>query len=64
MPPHTGKLVAEQFGASLYRWFITEDEYLHFNKLFERDFQETGLGGTTLYGTPVPAMGAGSTANL
>ena len=62
MPPH--KLVGEMYGASLYRWFITEDEYLRLSKLFGRDFQETGLGGTTLYGTPVPCDGCGKYSEL
>ena len=62
MPPH--KLVGEEFGAPLYRWFITEDEYLRLNKLFGRDFQETGLGATTLHGTPVPCDGCGKYSEL
>jgi hypothetical protein len=62
MPPH--KLIGEQFGASLYRWFIIEDEYLRLNKLFGRDFQETGLAGTTFYGPPVPCDGCGKHSEL
>ena len=62
MPPH--KLVGEQYGAPLYRWFITEDEYLRLNKLFGRDFQETGLGATTFYGPPVPCDGCGKYCEL
>ena len=62
MPPH--KLVGELFGASLYRWFITEDEYHRLNKLFGRDFQETGLAGTTFYSPPVPCDGCGKYSEL
>ena len=62
VPPH--RLVGEHLGATLYRWFITEDEYLRLNKLFGRDFQETGLGGTTLYGPPVPCDGCGKYSEL
>ena len=62
MPPH--KFVREQFGASLYRWFITEDEYHRLNKLLGRDFQETGIGATTFYGTPVPCDGCGKYCEL
>ena len=36
-----------------------DGQYLRLNKLFGRDFQETGLGGTTLYGTPVLCDGCG-----
>ena len=57
MPPH--KLIGQQHGAPLYRWFISEDEYLRLSKLFGRDFQETGLAGTTFYGPPVPCDGCG-----
>ena len=52
------------YGASLYRWFITEDEYLRLSKLFGRDFQETGLGGTTLFCPPVPCDGCGKYSEL
>ena len=62
MPPH--KLVGEQYGATLYRWFITEDEYQRLSKLFGRDFQETGLGGTTFYGVPAPCDGCGKYSEL
>ena len=62
MTPH--KLIGEHLGASLYRWFISEDEYLRLNKLFGRDFQETGLGGTTIYGPPVPCDGCGKYSEL
>jgi hypothetical protein len=62
VPPH--KHVGEYSGASLYRWFITEDEYHRLSKLFGRDFQETGLGGTTLYGPPVPCDGCGKYSEL
>ena len=62
MPPH--KLVGEMYGASLYRWFITEDEYLRLSKLFGRDFQETGLAGTTLFSPPVPCDGCGKYSEL
>ena len=48
----------------MYRWFITEDEYFRLNKLFGRDFQETGLGATTLYGPPVPCDGCGKYSEL
>ena len=64
MPPY--KLVGEDpdFGVPLYRWFITEDEYFRLNKLFGRDFQETGLGATTLFGPPVPCDGCGKYSEL
>jgi len=62
MPPH--KLAGELFGASLYTWFITEDEYHRLNKLLGRDFQETGLGATTLCGPPVPCDGCGKYSEL
>ena len=55
MPPH--KLIGQQYGAPVYRWFISEDEYLRLSKLFGRDFQETGLAGTTFYGPPIPCDG-------
>ena len=57
VPPH--RLVGEHLGATLYRWLIKENEYLRLNKLFGRDFEETGLGGTILYGPPVPCDGCG-----
>jgi len=62
MPPH--KLLGEYSGASLYRWFITEDEYHRLNKLFGRDFQEANLGGTTFYSPPVPCEGCGKYSEL
>ncbi|KAF5374594.1 hypothetical protein D9757_010192 [Collybiopsis confluens] len=40
-------------------WYITEDEYLRLNKLFRRDFQETGMGGTVVVGRPYPCRGCG-----
>ena len=62
MPPF--KHVGEHLGAPMYRWFITEDEYFRLNKLFGRDFQETGLGATTLFGPPVPCDGCGKYSEL
>ncbi|KIK60081.1 hypothetical protein GYMLUDRAFT_244855 [Collybiopsis luxurians FD-317 M1] len=53
------KQVAEEDGRPAYLWYITEDEYLRLNKLFRRDFQETGMGGTIVVGEPVPCRGCG-----
>jgi hypothetical protein len=43
----------------VYRWFIIEDEYLRLNKIFGRDFQEVGMGGTLVAGLPSPCDGCG-----
>lgn len=43
----------------MYTWYITEDEYLRLNKIFGRDFQEAGLGGTKVVGLPKPCSGCG-----
>ena len=47
-------------GRDTYLWYITEDEYLRLNKIFgDREFQETGLGGTKVVGLPSPCPGCG-----
>ncbi|KAF8230009.1 hypothetical protein L208DRAFT_1401213 [Tricholoma matsutake] len=57
IPPY--KYLRHEYGAALYRWFITEDEYLRLSKLFGRDFQEAGVSATNLFGPPVPCDGCG-----
>ena len=57
-PPPT-KYFAQEDGRDVYMWFITEDEYLRLNKLFGREFQETGLGGTRVIGLPKSCDGCG-----
>ncbi|VDC07512.1 unnamed protein product [Peniophora sp. CBMAI 1063] len=57
-PPPT-KYVGEEGGRSVYLWYITENEYLRLNTLFQRDFQETGMGGTFVVGLPLPCERCG-----
>ncbi|PVF92700.1 hypothetical protein CPB86DRAFT_829832 [Serendipita vermifera] len=57
--PSPTKLVGQEDGEDVYLWYITEDEYLRLNKIFGRDFQETGLGGTRVRGLPTPCQGCG-----
>ena len=62
MPPY-------KFGASLYSWFITEDEYYRRSELFgvrTRDLQKTRLETQHYLVLRFPAMhmGAESTANF
>lgn len=51
------KLIGQEDGRDVYRWYITEDEYLRLTKLFGRDFQETGVGGTLVLGLPSQCTG-------
>ncbi|KDN34050.1 hypothetical protein RSAG8_12857, partial [Rhizoctonia solani AG-8 WAC10335] len=53
------KYIGKEDGQDLYRWYITEDEYFRLNKIFRRDFQETGLGGTFVVGLPSACPGCG-----
>jgi len=53
------KLIGEVDGANMYIWYITENEYLRLNELFKRDFQETGVAFTRLFGLPGPCDGCG-----
>ncbi|CAE6434344.1 unnamed protein product [Rhizoctonia solani] len=57
--PPTKYYGKEENGRDVYMWYITESEYLRLNTLFRRDFQETGLGGTLLYGLPSPCPQCG-----
>ncbi|KAF5375994.1 hypothetical protein D9757_008850 [Collybiopsis confluens] len=58
------KLVGREEDRETYLWYITEDEYLRLCKLFRRDFQETGLGGTKVLGQPSPCRGCGKYAEF
>jgi len=57
--PPTKLCYEDEDGAKIYTWYITEDEYLRLSKLFGRDFQETGLGGTQVRNLPNPCSGCG-----
>ncbi|KAG5635568.1 hypothetical protein H0H81_010772 [Sphagnurus paluster] len=57
-PPPT-KYLGKHDGHDMYRWYITEDEYLRLSKLFGRDFQEAGLGATIVRGVPAPCQDCG-----
>ncbi|KAG8769993.1 hypothetical protein FRC12_004586 [Ceratobasidium sp. 428] len=53
------KYMGQEDGRDVYLWYITEDEYLRLSQIFRRDFQETGLGGTHVYGLPSACHGCG-----
>jgi len=57
-PPPT-KYMGKEDGRDFYSWYITEDEYFRLNKIFGRDFQETGMGATFVHGLPTPCKGCG-----
>ncbi|KAJ7723766.1 hypothetical protein B0H16DRAFT_1597823 [Mycena metata] len=51
--------MGQEDGRDIYLWYITEDECFRLNKLFGRDFQETGVGGTNVIGLPTACLGCG-----
>jgi len=51
--------MGKEDGRDFYSWYITEDEYFRLNKIFGRDFQETGMGATFVHGLPTPCKGCG-----
>ncbi|CAE7143586.1 unnamed protein product [Rhizoctonia solani] len=59
IPQPPTKLFGKEGERDLYLWYITEDESLRLNKLFHRNFQETGMGGTLVVGLPSPCPGCG-----